>query len=74
MFMIMAGISMILLESPDYLLRESITDSDLRRIIIGLAMGLTTIGIIYSLLGRQPSPHFNPAVTLTFFRLGKITK
>jgi aquaporin Z len=39
---------------------------------IGLAMGLTAIGLIYSPLGQRSGAHMNPAVTLTFLRLGKI--
>jgi aquaporin Z len=35
-------------------------------------MGLTAISIIYSPLGKQSGAHFNPSVTLTFYRLGKI--
>jgi aquaporin Z len=34
-------------------------------------MGLTTIAIVYSPWGKRSGAHINPAVTLTFLRLGK---
>jgi aquaporin Z len=45
----------------------------LRRLVMGALMGGTAIGLIYSPWGKQSGAHFNPAVTLTFFRLGKMT-
>ena len=44
----------------------------LRPPLMGLAMGLTAIAIVYSPLGKRSGGHLNPALTLTFFRLGKI--
>ena len=44
----------------------------LQRVPMGIAMGLTAAAIIYSPLGRRSGAHMNPAVTLTFLRLGKI--
>jgi len=44
----------------------------LQRLPMGIAMGLTAAAIIYSPLGRRSGAHMNPAVTLTFLRLGKV--
>jgi aquaporin Z len=43
------------------------------RIPMGIAMGLTAVALIYSPAGRRSGAHMNPAVTLTYFRLGKLT-
>jgi aquaporin Z len=40
--------------------------------LMGLAMGLTATLIIYSPWGQRSGAHINPAVTLTFWRLGKV--
>lgn len=44
----------------------------LRRLLMGAAMGLTSIAIVYSPWGKRSGAHTNPSVTLTFFRLGKV--
>lgn len=41
-------------------------------VLMGTVMGLTAIGIILSPWGKRSGAHINPAVTLTFWRLGKI--
>lgn len=43
-----------------------------RRALMGLAMGLTFVGIVFSPWGKQSGAHLNPSVTLTFLRLGKV--
>src|SRR2546427_10226646 len=72
LFMISEAVFGTLIEHPASPIREAIADPFLRRIPMGIAMGLTAVGIIYSPWGQQSGAHLNPAVTLTFFRLGKI--
>jgi aquaporin Z len=43
------------------------------RVPMGLAMGLTAIALIYSPLGARSGAHMNPSLTLTFYRLGKVS-
>src|SRR5262249_8903151 len=43
-----------------------------RRIGMGIGMGASIIAIIVSPWGKQSGAHFNPAVTFTFWRLGKV--
>src|SRR5574341_1686109 len=71
-FMISACGFGALLEHPASPVRHALTDPFVRRILMGMAMGLTAIGIIYSPWGKQSGAHINPAVTLTFLRLGKV--
>jgi aquaporin Z len=72
LFMISAAVVTALLEYPHSPLYALLPDPFIRRTLIGVAMGLTAIGIIYSPWGKRSGAHLNPAVTVTFFRLGKI--
>jgi aquaporin Z len=72
LFMIAACSFTVLLSHPDSPVAQAITTEPLRRLLMGTAMGLTAIAIIFSPLGKRSGAHFNPAVTLTFFRLGKV--
>jgi aquaporin Z len=71
-FMFSVAVITALLEHPDSPIRQPISDPVLRRFVIGVAMGLTAIALIYSPWGKQSGAHLNPVVTLTFFRLGKV--
>lgn len=72
LFMVSAAVVTSLLEYPSSPLHVLSPDPVIRRVLIGMAMGLTAIGIIYSPWGKRSGAHLNPAVTITFFRLGKI--
>jgi aquaporin Z len=72
LLMIAASALTAILEYPASPIHQVIDDSVIRRLIIGIGMGLTAISLIYSPWGKQSGAHFNPVVTLTFFRLGKV--
>jgi aquaporin Z len=59
---------------PGSPVRQAIESPLLLRIPMGLAMGLTAIALTYSPIGRRSGAHLNPAVTLTFYRLGKVAR
>jgi aquaporin Z len=71
-FMISAAVFTFALEYPASPVRHAIPDPFVRRVLMGIAMGLTAVGIIYSPWGKQSGAHINPAITLTFLWLKKI--
>jgi len=71
-FMISACVFTVLLMHPTSPVALWIVDPLWKRAVIGTAMGLTAIALIYSPWGKQSGAHFNPSVTIAFFRLGKI--
>ncbi|MBI4573363.1 MAG: aquaporin [candidate division NC10 bacterium] len=71
-FMISACLFATILEHPGSAVRRAIADPFLRRMLMGLAMGMTAVTVIYSPWGKQSGAHLNPSVTLTFLRLGKV--
>src|SRR6266513_3878876 len=72
LFMISAGLFTILLAHPNSPVLTVIPSQFIRRMLTGIAMGSTAIALIFSPLGKRSGAHFNPAVTLTFWRLGKV--
>ena len=72
LFMVSACGFGALLEHPFSPVYRALPNADLRRFLMGGAMGLTAIALIYSPWGNQSGAHMNPATTLTFFRLGRV--
>jgi aquaporin Z len=69
-FMVSACVFSVILFHPNSAVID--WNMQLRLVLIGLAMGLTAIAIFKSPFGKFSGAHINPAVTLTFWRLGKI--
>jgi len=73
-FMVSAALFATALYHPSSRLAAGISNEWLRRCVMGFAMGLTAVAIIYSPWGQRSGAHMNPAVTLTFFRLGIVAR
>ena len=72
-FMISACVFGVLLEHPSSPIHTAMAGAAmLRRVLAGVAMGLTAIALIYSPWGQRSGAHMNPAITLTFLTLGKV--
>src|SRR5258708_35373743 len=71
-FMVSACVFGALYEFPQSPVHQAIMSGFLRRLLMGVTMGLTAIVIIYSPWGKQSGAHINPSVTFTFLRLGKV--
>lgn len=74
LFMISACLFGALVEHPGSPVRQALSDPTARRALMGIAMGVTAAALIYSPWGQRSGAHINPAVTLTFLRLGKLTR
>lgn len=71
-FMLSACLFGTLLWHPASPVAQAVSEPFARRVLMGTAMGLTAIAIVYSPWGKRSGAHLNPAMTLTFLRLGKI--
>lgn len=72
LFMLSACAFTVLLYHPESRIGRAVEPEILRRLLMGLAMGLTAVALIYSPWGRRSGAHLNPVVTLSFWRMGKI--
>lgn len=72
LFMLSACLFTVLLFHPSSPLPRLVPDPFARRLLMGLSMGGTAVLLNYSRWGKRSGAHYNPAVTLTFLRLGRI--
>lgn len=72
-FILVACLAAALFFFPESPVVERVPNESARGLMMGLAMGLTAAGLVYSPWGKQSGAHMNPSVSLTFFRLGKIS-
>ncbi len=72
LFMVSACAFAILLFHPGTPVAAWIESPNLRRLLMGLAMGGTAIALIYSPLGQRSGAHMNPAATTAFWFLGRV--
>lgn len=72
-FMLSACAFTVFLFDPSYPAFHLFPNAIVRRIFMGIAMGITAILIIHSPMGKRSGAHFNPAITVTYFRLRKIS-
>ncbi len=61
-----------LLRYPASPIRRFINNTIELRALMGLAVGATVVAIVISPWGKQSGGHFNPALTLAFYRLNKM--
>ncbi|MFN0135424.1 MAG: MIP/aquaporin family protein [Phycisphaerae bacterium] len=71
-FMLSACSFGTLLGHPASPIVRRVTSATSRRALMGIAMGMTAITLIYSPWGLQSGAHMNPATTITFALRGKV--
>lgn len=72
LFMVSACVSVVMVEHPASAIRSWVGSELLRRALVGSAMGLTAVGLVYSPWGKRSGAFMNPALTLCFLRLQKL--
>lgn len=74
MFMISACAFTVLVMHPSSPVHQSVESPLARRFLIGITMGATAVGLIYSPWGQRSGAHMNPSITLGFLFLGKVAR
>jgi aquaporin Z len=72
-FMLAANACAVLVFHPVSPVQRWFPEPFAQRALMGLCMGLCLIGIVYSPWGSRSGAHLNPAFSLTFWSLGKMS-
>jgi aquaporin Z len=72
LYMFFACAFATLVQHPASPIQHYVSSAISRRALLGLLMGLTVVAIIMTPWGKQSGGHFNPAITLSFYRLRKV--
>jgi aquaporin Z len=73
-FMISASFFATILEYKNSPVRQALPNDFVRLCLMGFSMGFTALLINYSPMGKLSGAHMNPALTFTFYGLGKIKR
>src|SRR5258706_3651541 len=72
LYLFLACLFATLLQHPAWPLRHLLTNTIVRRVCFGISVGATLVAIVLTPWGKQSGGHLNPAMTFTFYRLGKV--
>lgn len=72
LFMVSACGFAIIIEHPDFWIKNNVESATFRRFLMGCAMGLTAVLLIYSNFGKASGAHMNPAVTIANWQMDRI--
>ena len=72
LYLFLTCIFATLFQHPDSPIRHLVANDTVRRACFGTSVGATIVAIILTPWGKQSGGHLNPAMTFTFYRLGKI--
>jgi aquaporin Z len=72
LYMMSAGIFSVLLHTPRSPIGCWVYSRFLHELLYGVAMGVTSTALVYSPWGRRSGAHANSAITLAYWKLGKI--
>lgn len=72
LYLLLTCIFATLIQHPASPIRQVVTNDLVRRAALGVSIGVTIVAIVTTPWGKQSGGHLNPAMTFSFYRLGKV--